>query len=78
MKRFLFLTVFALGCTDESATRETLRKAGFTEVQTTGYSAFACSEDDNFSTGFRAKNPQGQVVEGTVCCGFLKSCTVRF
>lgn len=31
-----------------------------------------------FTTGFVATNPQGMRVEGVVCCGWLKSCTVRF
>lgn len=65
-------------CTDDSATKSTLQKAGYTDIQTTGYDMFACSDSDTFSTGFRAKNPQGQVVTGVVCCGLLKSCTIRF
>lgn len=77
-----FLAMLFLGllaCTDEFSTREALRKAGFTEIQTTGYDWLACSKDDTFHTGFRAKNPQGTLVDGVVCCGFiLKACTIRF
>ena len=51
---------------------------GFTDVQFTGYSFFACSKDDEYHTGFKAKNPSGKKISGTVCCGILKSCTVRF
>ena len=47
-------------------------------VKFTGYDAFSCSQDDTFHTGFVAKNPKGDTVKGTVCCGVLKSCTVRF
>ena len=65
-------------CTAPGRSEEALQKAGFTEIQTTGYSAFACSDSDDYHTGFRAKNPQGVVVTGTVCCGWLKSCTIRF
>jgi len=72
------LAVIALACTDESNTRRTLHSAGFTRVETTGYTPFTCGEHDAFSTGFRATNPTGQVVEGTVCCGLLKACTIRF
>lgn len=80
MRRALALLLFSLAsCTDDAATVRTLRSAGFTDITTTGYSAWACGEDDSFATGFRAKNPQGQLVEGTVCCGFMvKGCTVRF
>lgn len=73
-----FTALSFVACTDESATKETLRKSGYTEIQTTGYKAFSCSDSDSFSTGFRAKNPKGEVVEGVVCCGLMKSCTVRF
>lgn len=44
-----------------------------------GYKPFQCGEGDAFSTGFRATNPSGERVEGTVCCGrWRKGCTVRF
>lgn len=71
--------IWLAGCTSpESATR-TLQQAGFTEIQTTGYAGpFSCGRDDVFSTGFTAMNPQGAKVEGVVCCGWMKLCTVRF
>ena len=84
MKKFLFACgiitfVFAVvGCTDEARTVQTLEKAGYSQIQTTGYAPFECGEGDTFHTGFRAKNPAGSVVEGTVCCGIAKGCTIRF
>lgn len=66
------------GCTDEKESSRTLKAMGFTEVQMTGYDWFSCSEEDTFHTGFRAKNFKGETVEGVVCCGWLKNCTVRF
>lgn len=77
MKKIIFM-LFLVGCTEPDMTRETLHKAGFYDVEITGYSAFACSEDDTFATGFKAKNSNGNIVEGTVCCGLLKSCTIRY
>jgi len=81
MKKIVF-TVLALvltACTDESNTRKTLHNAGFTDVEITGYSFFECGEDDTYHTGFKAKNPHGDTVTGTVCCGMLtKGCTIRF
>lgn len=69
----------ALACTDTTATVRTLESAGFTEVQTLGWSPLSCGKDDTSSTGFRAKNVKGQTVEGVVCCGLVfKNCTVRF
>jgi hypothetical protein len=55
-----------------------LEKSGFTDIQTTGYVWMACSDDDGTHTGFLAKNPQGVIVEGVACCGWMKACTVRF
>lgn len=86
MKKFLpiliscvvWISLAAVGCTDDQRTRETLTKAGFTEIETTGFQYFACSDSDDYHTGFRAKNPQGVVVTGVVCCGIMKSCTIRF
>lgn len=78
MKKILFVVLLLVACTDESATKDTLRKSGFTEIETLGYDAWSCSKDDDYATKFRAKNPQGVIVEGTVCCGVWKACTVRF
>lgn len=79
LKRIIFIAILFIGCTDSSSSRETLQKAGFTDITITGWSPFSCGEDDTYSTGFSAKNPNGQMVEGVVCCGMIvKSCTVRF
>lgn len=77
---FVIVTMglLSLSCTNESGSRRALEAQGFTEIQFTGHSWFTCGKEDSFSTGFRAKNPRGQQVSGTVCCGWLKSCTVRF
>lgn len=76
-KTFLFLFLLA-ACTDEAATISTLDQSGFTDIQTTGYSWFSCSDSDAFHTAFTAKNPLGKPVSGVVCCGWFKNCTVRF
>jgi major membrane immunogen (membrane-anchored lipoprotein) len=79
MRLILFLSLMLLiGCTSSDRTTETLEKAGYTDIQTGGYDWFGCSEDDDFKTKFQANNPQGQMVSGTVCCGLLKGCTIRF
>ena len=67
------------GCTDDSNSVRTLRSAGYSNIKITGWEPFSCSEDDGFSTGFKATNPTGQTVTGVVCCGFVfKGCTIRF
>jgi hypothetical protein len=75
----IILSLILFGCTDEGSSRSALRKAGYTNIVITGWEPFTCGEDDTFSTGFRAKNPAGTVVSGTVCCGLIaKACTIRF
>ncbi|CAB4196704.1 hypothetical protein UFOVP1290_224 [uncultured Caudovirales phage] len=78
-KIFAILFAFTLcGCTNESDSRRTLDNSGFTDIKLHGYAWFACDKNDLFHTEFTAKNPNGKVVSGVVCCGILKSCTVRF
>ncbi len=76
----LILVLLAMSaCTDEGNSKSALHKAGYSNIVITGWEPFTCGEDDTFSTGFKAKNPAGNTVEGVVCCGLLmKSCTVRF
>lgn len=74
------LAPLTIGCTDESGAKGALESQGFTDVVITGYAGpFSCGEDDFSTTGFRAKNNAGNIVEGVVCCGLVfKSCTVRW
>lgn len=68
-----------VGCAAPDASKSTLQKAGYTDIRIEGWAPLQCSDDDTYSTGFRAKNPRGDVVEGVVCCGaFSKACTIRF
>jgi hypothetical protein len=79
MKNVLVIGLLALvGCrvNDEKATR-ILQNSGYTDIQLEGYSYFGCSKDDDFTTTFYARGPNGDPVTGAVCCGWLKNCTVR-
>jgi len=71
----LFLLVSA--CTDESRAARILRAQGYKNVTIEGYRWFSCSKDDTYHTGFSAVAPSGEAVEGVVCCGIMKNCTVR-
>lgn len=73
----LFLFILLTACTDAPRSMRVLEDAGYTDVQLTGYDAWACSDSDNYSTGFTAKGPTGRRVSGAVCCGFTKNCTIR-
>jgi hypothetical protein len=67
------------GCTtDEDETRTTLENMGFTDVQPSDIALWGCGHGDKYGRNFKAKNPAGHYVNGTVCCGIIKSCTVRF
>jgi hypothetical protein len=76
MKKLLFAVLLTASCTDETATRQTLEDEGYTNIRTTGYAFFGCGRDDAFRTGFTAKRGD-KAVNGVVCCGLLKGCTVR-
>lgn len=82
MKKIIFAVLFATitaGCTNEPKATEILQKNGYTNIEMTGYNPFACSEDDFYHTGFKAKSISGQIIEGTVCGGILfKGSTIRF
>ena len=78
MKRALLALFLLTACTDEDRTVSTLVAEGFTDIHAGGYEPFSCGDGDTFKTHFTAKNQRGLVVEGVVCCGWMKSCTVRF
>lgn len=71
----LFLA--AIGCTASDRTKETLEKHGFTDIEVGGWAPFACGQDDVYKTKFEATNPSGQRIDGVVCCGWFKNCTLR-
>jgi hypothetical protein len=78
-KLLLLLSLIALtGCTSENDAHRALTSMGFTDIKMTGWKPFRCSKDDDFDTGFSAKNQKGELVTGTVCSGFFKGSTVRF
>lgn len=52
--------------------------AGLHDVKPTGLAPLSCAKGDMFRSHFKAKNVEGKPVEGAVCCGVFKSCTVRF
>ena len=78
-KAIMVCAVLSLcACTRPDATKDLLASQGYKDVTTTGYSFFACGQDDSFATGFEATSPTGQRISGTVCSGLMKGSTVRF
>lgn len=54
-----------------------LRKHGYSVERLGGYAMLACG-DDLFVREFTARARGGERVEGYVCCGVLKACTLRW
>ena len=81
MKNIAIISILTMillsACTSSNEAIRSAEALGLTEVQTTGYRPFACSESDSFQTGFVAKNAKGDRVKGVVCSGWLKGATVR-
>lgn len=77
----LLCAVFSSSCTsnkDFEKGKKQLEMQGYTDVENTGYNAFCCADKDTYSTGFKCKDKQGNVVKGCICSGVLKGITIRF
>lgn len=73
----VILSCMVAACSDPKSARKALADAGYTNIETTGYSFFSCGKDDTFSTGFKATSPAGRPVEGAVCSAWMKGSTIR-
>jgi hypothetical protein len=73
----ILISAVLAGCSDAPTAERVLRQQNYKDILITGYSWFSCGRDDSFATGFRAKAPNGETVEGVVCSGWLKGATVR-
>ena len=85
MKKTLLLLGFLIiglnSCTSDNdfeKGKKQLENQGYTNIVNTGYNAFCCSNEDSFSTGFEAKDKNGNEVEGCFCSSVFKGVTVRF
>lgn len=75
---FLIIAVAAIvGCTDPEGATRILQQNGYTDIEITGYDAWV-GGDDTYSTGFRARSPNGTVVTGAVTSDWDKGYTIRF
>lgn len=77
----IVITISLGSCTssnDFEKGKRQLEMQGYTSVEKTGYNAFCCSDKDTYSTGFKCKDKQGNIVKGCICSGILKGITIRF
>lgn len=80
----LFLLLTACNVSDSTA-QEVLEDEGYHNIHLTGHAWLGCSEEDSFSSTFTASrwvldeegNRTERQVEGVICCGVMKNCTVR-
>ena len=72
----LFIALPAAYTRPDQAVR-VLSSSGYSNIEITGWRPFMAGEEDTFSTGFRAKSPNGSVVTGAVTSGVLKGATIR-
>lgn len=82
-KIFLILLVAGIvsSCTssnDFEKGKQQLESQGYTHVENTGHNYFCCSNDEQFSTGFKALDKNGKEVEGCFCSALGKGITIRF
>lgn len=64
-------------CTRPDDAMRVLRQSGYTNIEITGWRPWLASDSDDFSTGFRATAPNGEIVTGAVCSGLFKGQTIR-
>lgn len=76
---FIFwMFMLVCGIDWKTRARESLGRAGYTNVQFQGRDFWACGQEDWFRQKFTATDSAGHLVEATVCCGAAKKCTVRY
>jgi hypothetical protein len=79
------LTIVGLGltrcggaCNSPDESMAALESSGVTDAHLDGLAIFGCGRDDWSSMAFHGKNAAGKDVDGVVCCGAFKGCTVRW
>lgn len=83
-----FCVAKAGGCDpSDERLRKSMKAEGLEDVQTHGYDFFECGYGDVWVEGFTAKRPEvveagapmtRVTVDGTLCCGIFKGCTIRW
>lgn len=69
--------VLFMSCPNGPQAREFLEAEGYADIEVIGANRWSCGERDISATGFRGTTAAGARVQGVVCCGLVKACTVR-
>ena len=80
MKKILLIvvTIFVTNsCTDVDSATKTLKQNGYKPIEVGGYDYFAKSENEQFSTRFKAISVTGDTITGAVTKRALGSSTIR-
>lgn len=75
------LIISATACTSSNdflKAKKQLESQGYTDVEKTGWESFCCGKDDQFATGFKAKDKNGNEVKGCICSSLGKGITIRY
>lgn len=67
-----------VACSDPDNARHALEGAGYSDIEMGGWEPLWCGQDDDFTTTFTAKAPNGAKVSGAVCSGLMNGATIRF
>lgn len=61
----------------DAMARRILREDGIEVTSFRNTNTWSCGEGDFFAYSFKGEKSNGSHVQGTVCCGLTKDCTVR-
>ena len=75
---FFAMICFGPGPGPEGMVLEAAEASGIADPEIEGWAWFGCSEEDTFSYKVSGTNVRGDDITATVCCGIVKSCTVRY
>lgn len=80
MRRILIISTLLAACgrVDNATAIAVAEANGLHDVKVGDYAMMDCGRGDEFRSHFTAKNAEGRPVQGTICCGWMKDCTVRY
>jgi len=81
MRQLLLCSIFLSACmgrVDDATAIRVAEANGLHDVKVGDYAMMSCGRGDDYRSHFTATNAEGRRVAGTICCGWMKDCTVRY